>query len=503
MQTRTHKFTFTIPTFSWQCNYSKKRLLFYRLENSAKITDIPASGSTVKSHGWAEKGRHFFAKRTISYILLFQGYPPILEAITIDIAWFVSNTSSPRGKWRTVLETGADHTRKHPNQNKKRDGNRDWDDCLRDLPEWLEEFTDKPQDTEVHAPAHISQDLDSERPWYQNQGSTEFTGCWNDCYFFNGVVTKAPITTHLHFCESGSRLLFCLRCETNASQRSYTSIQFQWNRRRPTAAKNGSLRKPDDHTWKQHRETNCVIPVTKHQALLLIPECKESQKQEKTFINSVADHGSSSVPRQGQIDGKFPWCCFELVLFQWCVWQQKYPLQPTTAFLLTLSKWIENTFCVTHLLQLGDISFLRLDGLLAPVRSGSLTPLSGRFLLQLAEGMKCSVLDNVRDLTAVDYGTVFDPRREHVVRARLHVFKQNWDHAVVYVWQWEAECRRKFRVGERFCCFSWRDWALQEFSQTPQDKLVWSFAHRNKLTWSVSEGRHPGDSHPNRHPTSK
>ena len=32
-------------------NYSKKRLLFCRLENSAKTTDIPMSGSAVKNHG--------------------------------------------------------------------------------------------------------------------------------------------------------------------------------------------------------------------------------------------------------------------------------------------------------------------------------------------------------------------------------------------------------------------------------------------------------------------
>ena len=42
--------------------------------------------------------------------------------------------------------------------------NRDSDDRLRDLPEWLEKFTDNLEDTEVLAPAHISQDSDSERP---------------------------------------------------------------------------------------------------------------------------------------------------------------------------------------------------------------------------------------------------------------------------------------------------------------------------------------------------
>ena len=47
-QTRKHKYASTTLISSWQCNYSNKRLLFHRLENSAKTTDIPMSGSTVK-----------------------------------------------------------------------------------------------------------------------------------------------------------------------------------------------------------------------------------------------------------------------------------------------------------------------------------------------------------------------------------------------------------------------------------------------------------------------
>ena len=47
---------------------------------------------------------------------------------------------------------------------KKRVDNWDSDARLRDLPEWLEEFSDYLEDTEVHAPAHKSQDSDSERP---------------------------------------------------------------------------------------------------------------------------------------------------------------------------------------------------------------------------------------------------------------------------------------------------------------------------------------------------
>ena len=50
------------------------------------------------------------------------------------------------------------------NQNKKWNGKRDSDDRLRDLPEWLEEFTDNLEDTEMLVPAHSSHDSDSERP---------------------------------------------------------------------------------------------------------------------------------------------------------------------------------------------------------------------------------------------------------------------------------------------------------------------------------------------------
>ena len=80
--------------------------------------------------------------------------------VNIDIAGFVYNKSSSRAKWRTNSERLVRITLKNPKQNKKRDGSRDANDHLRDLLEWLEEFTD----TELHAPAHISQDSDSERP---------------------------------------------------------------------------------------------------------------------------------------------------------------------------------------------------------------------------------------------------------------------------------------------------------------------------------------------------
>ena len=55
------------------------------------------------------------------------------------------------GNWRDWPKT--------QNKNKKKDINRASDDCLR--PEWLEEFTDNLEDTEVSASTHISQDSNS------------------------------------------------------------------------------------------------------------------------------------------------------------------------------------------------------------------------------------------------------------------------------------------------------------------------------------------------------
>ena len=45
---------------------------------------------------------------------------------------------------------------KKPQHNKKRDESRDSSDRLQDLPEWLEEFTDNLEDTELLATAHSS-----------------------------------------------------------------------------------------------------------------------------------------------------------------------------------------------------------------------------------------------------------------------------------------------------------------------------------------------------------
>ena len=76
-----------------------------------------------------------------------------LETITRTLSWY---------KIQDSVILGGDPS-KTQNKN-KRDGNRDSDDRLRDLPEWLEEFTDNLEDTKVPACANTSHDPDSERP---------------------------------------------------------------------------------------------------------------------------------------------------------------------------------------------------------------------------------------------------------------------------------------------------------------------------------------------------
>ena len=65
------------------------------------------------------------------------------------------------------------------NQNKKRDNNRASDDRLRDLPEWLEEFTDNREDTEMFASAH-----------------THFSGLRFGTSFESGINIKGVYFSH-------------------------------------------------------------------------------------------------------------------------------------------------------------------------------------------------------------------------------------------------------------------------------------------------------------------
>ena len=96
-------------------------------------------------------------KRTTSYLLSFQGYPPILEAIRRKHRHrrICRQQVQLKSKVTNLLHEGGANQPQKPKKS-KRDDSRDSVDRLRDLPEWLEEFTDNLEDTDVPAPAHFS-----------------------------------------------------------------------------------------------------------------------------------------------------------------------------------------------------------------------------------------------------------------------------------------------------------------------------------------------------------
>ena len=123
MQTRKHKFSFTILIFSWLCNYSKKRLLFYRLDNSANTTDILMSGSAVKNHGWPKNGRQLYAKRTTS-LSTSSGSNSSSTSTSQDLS---STSPAQERSDELAPREWCGSPSKTQNKNKKRDANRDSD----------------------------------------------------------------------------------------------------------------------------------------------------------------------------------------------------------------------------------------------------------------------------------------------------------------------------------------------------------------------------------------
>ena len=156
------------------------------------------SGSAVKSHGWPKEGRQFVCK-TDNFVPLFvpglstnsgsvssststpqdssrkeveiasgnswqSASSSIYQfwkqfVVNIGFAGFVNN-SSCRRKWRTCSRRLVQITLKNPKQKFKRGmtGEIRTTVCEIFLSGW------RSSQTEVHAPAHISQDSDSERP---------------------------------------------------------------------------------------------------------------------------------------------------------------------------------------------------------------------------------------------------------------------------------------------------------------------------------------------------
>ena len=113
-----------------------------------------------------------------SWIVVQFWYEFILHIIVIaGLAKYIIKYTSKSSKRSDELAPRNCSRDPPKTQNKKSKEfyNRASDDRLRDLPEWLKEFTENLEDTEVPATAHISHDSDSESLQQWHSGSTVFT----------------------------------------------------------------------------------------------------------------------------------------------------------------------------------------------------------------------------------------------------------------------------------------------------------------------------------------
>ena len=156
--TRKHKYMFTISTFSWQCNYSTIRQQFYYLEalrGSQLYLWVGQRSKATPDHG----------KKTLCKTE--NVVPPVVPGLSSNSGTSSSSTPPPQDSSSTSSSPATERNNdrapgnwrdspKTQNRNQKRDESRDSDDHLRDLPEWLEEFTENIEDTEVPATAQSS-----------------------------------------------------------------------------------------------------------------------------------------------------------------------------------------------------------------------------------------------------------------------------------------------------------------------------------------------------------
>ena len=130
----------------------------------------------IYSDEWASGQKPHLTKQGQRILCKTENFAPlVVPGLSSSSGTSSSSTSPPQDSSSTSSSPATDRSDEPvtgnwretnpitPIQNKKRNGNQDLD-RLRDLPERLEEFTDNPEDTEVPAPANISQDSNAERP---------------------------------------------------------------------------------------------------------------------------------------------------------------------------------------------------------------------------------------------------------------------------------------------------------------------------------------------------
>ena len=122
------------------------------------------SWPAVSNHGWPKRERKLHAKRITSCLLSFQVYPPVLVHVRIQHRHCRTCHLQVQKQSEVTKKHQESGAQKIKNKIKRRMTIRDAEERLRNLPEWLEEFTDSLEDTETPVLAHVSQDTDSERP---------------------------------------------------------------------------------------------------------------------------------------------------------------------------------------------------------------------------------------------------------------------------------------------------------------------------------------------------
>ena len=132
------------------CALSKTRVQFYHLESSTKNTDIPLSGPAAENFVPLVDPELSSNSGTSS----FSTSLPLHSSSTSSSPATERSDDQAPGKWHDSPKI----------KKKNRENNGASDDRLRDPLEWLQEFTENLEDTEVAPPARISHDSDSETP---------------------------------------------------------------------------------------------------------------------------------------------------------------------------------------------------------------------------------------------------------------------------------------------------------------------------------------------------
>ena len=167
-----------VQTFEEAQMYVHDLGLFVTVQLLGGTPAVLSLGTLCEDHGYShervsgQKPRLTKEEKTIT-CKIENNEPLVVPELSANSGSSTSSTSPLRGQSSTdqieeqrevtAFGNGSGQSTKTPKQKKNKEHRSNADDRLRDLPEWLEPFTDNLEDTETLAPAPVSQDSDSER----------------------------------------------------------------------------------------------------------------------------------------------------------------------------------------------------------------------------------------------------------------------------------------------------------------------------------------------------